>query len=156
MSIVAIRRTSRRVSIAAAVGMSGLLMLAGPAWAADEIAYPHQSIVMFVASWCAPCREELSRLSTIVVAARPWDVVVMAMDDTPGTRAMLASVPAVHRRWQPGPAERQGLANLMFQETGGLPFSIATDAVGRPCASIRSGLDAARVRQLLTACRSAG
>lgn len=153
MSIGVTGRIRWRLGLAV---LCGIPMLAGPAWAADEVLYPQRSVLLFVASWCAPCREELSRLSAISAAALPWQVLVIPMDDMPATRAMLAAVPPANRRWQPNGAERQKLTDDLFREAGGLPFSIVTDAEGRPCASVRSGLDAERVRQALATCGAAG
>lgn len=124
----------------------------GPtAAAADTPRYPADAILLFVASWCAPCHAELARLPEIRAAARPRRVLVVAFDSGAATQAMLRAV-APAERWQPEGAERRAMETALYAETAGLPFALVTDARGRRCATLREGLDAARTRTLIARC----
>lgn len=114
-------------------------------------AAPPSAVVLVVAGWCAPCREELAARETIAVAAEPRVVRVVAIDDARSTRAMLAGVPpwAV---WKLTPAERMRLAEAVFARAPGLPYAFATDAAGRRCADVAGGLDPAHTRALVRRC----
>ncbi len=127
------------------------LLLFGLAAAAEPGRYPPDSVLLFVASWCAPCHAELARLPAIARGARPFRVLVVPFDDTPATRMMIEAVPAA-QRWRPEPAIRRQLAKAVAAETSGLPFALAVDGQGRACASVRQGLDGARAEALVARC----
>jgi hypothetical protein len=101
----------------------------GVATAADD-PLPPDALVLLVASWCAPCHEQLTRLDALAAAARPRRLVVAAVDDGPRTTAMVKDVPAPMllrlrpRGWLRLPAGAPGL-----------PFAILTDRQGQPCAT---------------------
>ena len=128
------------------------LVASGPAAASDALRYPPDALLLFVASWCAPCHAELGRLPEINAAARPLRVLVVPYDEERGTAAMLRGVPP-EQVWRPAPALRAQVREDLFGETAGLPFSLATDRTGRPCGSSRLGLDAERARALAAGCR---
>lgn len=115
---------------------------------------PRETVLLFVASWCAPCHAELARLDALSVAARPYAVRVVGYDDTPATRQMLARV-APAQRWQPEPSARGTAIAALFAGSAGLPFSAAVDAQGRRCATHRGGLTATAVREMAARCQSA-
>lgn len=127
-----------------------LLLLAPPA-AAQADRYPPQSVLLFVASWCAPCHAELARLPSITQAAKPFRVLVVPFDDTQATRSMLEAAPAP-QRWHPDRAMRRQLAKAVSVETSGLPFSMVTDRNGRACATARQGIDAAAATAMVARC----
>lgn len=121
--------------------------------AAEPVAYPADTVLLLVAPWCAPCHAELARLDTIAAAARPLAVRVLAVEDNPRARAMLARVPE-RQRWSPPEAEARRTRADALGRAGGLPFSLATDGAGRVCAGQGGGLDAARTAALVAKCRA--
>ncbi|TGX52663.1 hypothetical protein E5A73_13520 [Sphingomonas gei] len=127
-----------------------LLLLGLPA-GAETGRYPPGSVLLFVASWCAPCHAELARLPAIARGARPFRVLVVPFDDSPATRSMLDAVPEA-QRWRPEREMQRQLARALRAETSGLPFSMAVDGDGRECGSARLGLDAARAEALVAGC----
>lgn len=128
------------------------LCMHGSGTAAEEDRYPPETLLLFVASWCAPCHAELAQLPAIARGAQPYRVLVLPFDDKRASLAMLSQVPAA-QRWIPGNADRRRMAAELFGDTSGLPFSVAIGADGRPCGTIRLGLDAARAEALVAGCR---
>lgn len=131
----------RLVSIILAIG--GTFMLQG---AAPPPIYPPRTLILFVASWCAPCRGELRQIDTIAAAASPLDVRVTPVDRSNATAAMLRDVLPMHI-WRSARA-----VNAFAQQTGGLPFSVMTDADGEPCATNDRALNAAAVQAMRRRC----
>ena len=129
--------------------LAGLAM--APASSAQAERYPPNSILLFVASWCAPCHAELARLPAITRGARPYAVLVVAYDDSAGTRAMVRGVPPA-QHWRPGAELRRRMTRELLAETAGLPFSVAIDGEGRVCGSARKGLDGATAQALVAGC----
>lgn len=113
--------------------------------------YPPRSVLMFVASWCAPCHGEVARAAEIAAAAAPFEVRVVGFDATVSTEAMLRPLPDA-LRWEPSAPLRRRIAAELAPVSAGLPFAVAIDRDGRPCASERRGLDAGRVRALVARC----
>lgn len=138
-----------------AIGRAAIMavLLAAPADAAEPVRYPPETVLLFAAAWCAPCRAELARLEEIGAAARPYRVQVVAYDDLPATRAMIEGLPAA-ARWTPDRASRRAVLREVTELSSGLPFALAVDAQGRRCASARAGLDAASTAALVARCRS--
>lgn len=128
-----------------------LVLLGLPAASAQTGGYPPASVLLFVASWCAPCHAELARLPAITHGARPFRVLVVPFDDRPATMRMLDAVPSA-QRWQTDPSTRRSLVKELAAGTSGLPFSVAIDGGGRPCGSQRKGLDAAAAQALVAVC----
>jgi thiol-disulfide isomerase/thioredoxin len=124
----------------------GLLLLAVPA-SAGTGRYPPNSVLLFVASWCAPCHSELARLPAITRGAQPFRVLVVPYDDRPATLTMIEAVPAA-QRWHPG----RPLTKELAAETSGLPFSMAVDRDGRACGTFRKGMDGASAQALVAQC----
>lgn len=112
---------------------------------------PASAVVLVVAGWCAPCRDEIAHREAIAIAARPRVVRVVALDNARSTRAMLAGVP-VWAVWNLTPSERLRLAEAVFSRSPGLPYAFATDAAGRRCADVAGELDAAHTRALVARC----
>jgi hypothetical protein len=127
-----------------------LLPLCVPASATETGPYPANSVLLFVASWCAPCHAELTRLPAITRGARPFRVLVVPFDDTASTRTMMEAVPPT-QRWQPTNALRRQLTQELAG-TSGLPFSVAVDGAGHACANVRKGLDGLAAEALVAAC----
>jgi thiol-disulfide isomerase/thioredoxin len=135
-------------AIAAAIACS-----ASPAAGQADLseAYPKNSVLLLVASWCAPCHAELAVLDDIARAAGPFEVRVMLVDDSRNSHRMVARVPP-HRRWIPEPAVMTAARKDLLARTPGLPFAVAIGPDGRPCAAHRGGLNAARAKALVNRC----
>lgn len=113
---------------------------------------PPETILLFVAAWCAPCHGELAHLADIGRAAQPYRILVVPFDDSRATRTMLAAVPLT-QRWQPDRATQRKLAAEVERRSAGLPFSLAIDKEARICAAQSEALDAARTAALVASCR---
>jgi hypothetical protein len=113
---------------------------------------PPESILLFVASWCAPCHGELARLDAIGRGAQPYRILVVPFDDSRATRAMLERVPPA-QRWQPDRATQRRLAAEVERRSAGLPFSLALDRGSQICAGHREALDAAGAAAMVADCR---
>ncbi|UZK70393.1 hypothetical protein OKW76_04925 [Sphingomonas sp. S1-29] len=129
--------------------MAVLALAAAPA-AAQETT-PPDTLLLFVASWCAPCHRELRELDAIAAAARPARTLVVAYDDTRATRAMLRNIDA-NRRWPIDTPARRELRRSLMQRAVGLPYAVLTDHRGEPCATSNQGLTAERARRLQRSC----
>lgn len=143
----------RTAAIGSVKWLGAALLLLGPPAGAETGRYPPNSVLLFVASWCAPCHAELARLPAIAQGARPFRVLVVPFDDRPATLAMIAAVPEA-QRWRPDRAMQRRLTKELPGETGGLPFSIAVDGDGRTCGSVRVGLDGPGAAALVARCRN--
>ncbi|WP_157084626.1 TlpA family protein disulfide reductase [Sphingomonas pituitosa] len=122
------------------------------AQSADSAHLPPETILLFVASWCAPCHGELAQLSEIGRGAQPYRILVVPFDDSRATRAMLNAVPAA-QRWQPDRATQRSLAAEVERRSAGLPFSLVIDRDARICAAHAEALDAAKAAAMVSACR---
>lgn len=129
----------------------GACLSAAPSPGAETDRYPPSSVLLFVASWCAPCHAELDRLPAITRSARPFRVLVVPFDDSAATRAMMQAVPP-EQSWQPDQRTRRRLMRVVMGETAGLPFSMAVDGEGRACGSFRRGLDGQTTAALIARC----
>ena len=141
-----------RMSRGAAAALC-LLALASSAAAADAApAYPQRTLLLIVASWCAPCYGELARLSDIASAARPFQVRVLLVDDGARSRAMVRGIDPA-RRWEPASDEMRRVRADIWRRTSGLPYSLVTDGKGHICAEQSGGLDTPRTLALVKRCR---
>lgn len=131
--------------------VAGFFLLGCTGASAPSDDYPPSTILLFVASWCAPCHAELARLPAITRGAQPFRVLVVPFDDRPATLRMLDSV-APGQRWQPDRLMRRRLAKALTAATSGLPFSMAIDGSGQQCGSERKGLDGASAKALVAGC----
>lgn len=129
---------------------AALVLAAVPAGAAAPT-YPPRAILLFVASWCAPCHGEIAALPRLSEAAGPWRVLVVPVDRSRATAAMMAGVP-VAQRWTPDAARMAAMREDLFGDTAGLPFSVAIGGDGRPCGAHRGVLSLARVAALRAGC----
>lgn len=127
-----------------------LLLLGG---AAPAVHYPERTVLLLVASWCAPCRVELAHIDEIARAAAPYDVRVLLVDDSKAGRRMVAALSPA-RRWLPDPAVAAPARAALLSRTPGLPYSVAIGPKGAICADRRGGLDPARTRALVARCRA--
>jgi len=129
-----------------------LLLSGGKAPAPEPARYPPETVLLFVASWCAPCHAELAHLAEIGRGARPFRVLVVPFDDSRATRTMLETVPP-SQRWQPDRATQRRLAAEVERRSAGLPFSLAIDRDEHVCAAHAEALDAAKTAAIVLACR---
>lgn len=130
--------------------IGGALLLTGAA-SAEPVRYPARTILLFVASWCAPCHGELRQLPAIAGGAGPYRVLVVPIDRGRATDAMLRAVP-VEQVWRPDAARMAEVRTELLAKTAGLPFSVAIGGDGRPCALHRGGMTAVRARGMRTEC----
>ena len=140
-----------RWRIAAIVAISVVIFMPYRDSMAKERNSPSDTLLMFVASWCAPCRAELSRIDEVIAAARPLRVLVVPLDRGRRTDDMLRPVPPA-MVWHPGNADRARLQEQFFRDNAGLPFAAIVNADGTTCATNRTPLDGKRVIAMAAAC----
>jgi thiol-disulfide isomerase/thioredoxin len=142
-----------RMSRGVALAICLIALINGAAAAEPAPRYPERTVLLLVASWCAPCYAELARLDDIAAAARPLQVRVLLVDDGARSRAMVRGINAA-RRWEPKGGELSRIRADIWRRTAGLPFSVVTDSEGRICGEQSGGLDARRTLALVKRCRS--
>ncbi len=145
--VVELEKAAIRPWVRAAV--ASLLIAAAAAPAGER--YPPRSVLLFVASWCAPCHAEIGRIDAITTAAAPYRVLVVPIDAGRATDAMMRRVP-VGQRWTPGAVRIAEIRADLFGDTAGLPFSVAIGRDGRRCAATHGGLGPARAAAMVAGC----
>ncbi|WBH17873.1 TlpA family protein disulfide reductase [Sphingomonas radiodurans] len=140
-----------RRSFAALLALALYGPACGPAMAEPPAHYPERTILLLVASWCAPCRGEIARIEEIATAARPFAVRVLLVDDTRASQRMIAALPAT-RRWSPDPDHVAAVRAGLLARTPGLPYSVAFDRQGRLCADRRGGLNPEQAKLIVARC----
>lgn len=123
------------------VAVMALALAGGGVAAREESDPPANAIVLFVASWCAPCHAELRALPEIAAAAAPMRVFVAPVDNMRATARMMARVPA-DRQWRMPPAVATAAMRRLAGGAPGLPTSVAVDPAGKVCAVVRKPLSA--------------
>ncbi|WP_211275769.1 TlpA family protein disulfide reductase [Sphingomonas mucosissima] len=141
-----VRRWLATIAAVMACGFSPAAAQAGPAGP-----YPPNTVLLLVASWCAPCHAELAQLEAISKAASPFAVRVMLVDDSRHSRRMVAAIPP-QRQWAPDPSAMTAARKDLLARTPGLPYAVAIGAGGQPCADHRGGIDPQRVKSLVAQC----
>jgi len=111
---------------------------------------PRPVILMFWATWCAPCRLELEALPELSAAARPIPIVVTPFDESNRTREALRGL-APSRVGYPA-IGAQALLNALIGGAAGLPVNIAIDASGAICARKLGPLTIADAQDWTTRC----
>jgi thiol-disulfide isomerase/thioredoxin len=131
-------------------------MIAGPAGAAapGEAQPPRDAVLLFVASWCAPCHGELRALPAITKAAAPMRVIVVPIDARRGTERMMAKVPR-GQQLRFVTAEAAAMMRRLAGGAPGLPTSVAIDAAGHVCAVSRRPLSPAAAAAIRKRCARA-
>ena len=107
-------------------------------------------ILMFGASWCAPCIAELRNIATLASSARP-DRIVIAWTDKDIRRYTLA-VPG-NVEIASGP-DAQRMARQYASDISGLPYSVMIDGQGRKCAEWTAGLSSEAISRMRVICAS--
>lgn len=108
------------------------------------------TLVLFGASWCAPCIAEVRSIAGIAAATSGNPVVVAWTDG--GFARMRLAVPE-NVTVVPLPRAEQ-LWEAHGQSAGGLPFSVMLDGAGRRCARWSRPLTPEAVAIMRRACRS--
>lgn len=135
--------------------VAGLIALCTPAMSAasdQSPPVPPDAILMFVASWCAPCHEEVRTLPALTRAASPARVLVVPIDARRATARLTARVPQ-DQLWKLEPEQASALMRLTSGSAVGLPTSVATDRAGKVCGLIRRALNPGDVRLLRAGCQ---
>ncbi|WP_029623291.1 TlpA family protein disulfide reductase [Sphingomonas elodea] len=132
--------------------LAAVLSSTAPAAGEEPLPYPPESVLLFVAAWCAPCHGELGHLAEITGGARPYRVLVVPVDDSRATRLMLEQVPRT-ARWDPETGIQRRLWRTISEETAGLPYSLAIGADGQVCGRHQEALTAATAQALVARCK---
>lgn len=112
---------------------------------------PANSVLLFVAGWCAPCRGELAILPDLARAAAPRRVLVVPVEADRATARMIAGVPADRILRRP-PASATALLRALAGSAPGLPISVVTDGRGGACAVHRRPLTTGDLAALVARC----
>jgi thiol-disulfide isomerase/thioredoxin len=143
-----------RASTAIGMRAGWLIVLAGlTGAAAAEAPPPRNAILLFVASWCAPCHGEVRALPAIARAASPMRVIVVPIDARRGTERLMADVPP-GQQWRLSPAAATATMRRLAKGAPGLPTSVAIDAEGEVCAVARRPLSPATALAIRRRCEA--
>lgn len=132
-----------RLSISELILMAFAIVAApGQTRAADS----GRTLVLFGASWCAPCVAELRRMGSLSAAATPGDRIVIAWDDS-SIESMRFDRPANVEVASVQRAQR--LRAVYAGDIAGYPYAVMLDVRGQPCsrwsrAVTREAMDAMR------------
>jgi thiol-disulfide isomerase/thioredoxin len=108
----------------------------------------NRTILMFGASWCAPCIAELRDIATLASGASP-DRIVVAWTDGGIRRYKLALPGNVEIA---SGVDVQQMARRYASGTSGLPYSVMIDDRGGKCAEWKAGLTTEAIRQMRSTC----
>ena len=108
----------------------------------------HRTILMFGASWCAPCIAELRNIVALASGASPDRIMVVWTDR--GIRRYKLTLPG-NVEIASG-EEVQQIAHQYASGITGLPYSVMIDGERRQCAEWRFGLTAEAIRQMRSTC----
>lgn len=142
----------RKSGLWALAMLAGVMSAGAGAGQARAAAYPPNALVLFVASWCAPCHEELGRVGLIARAAGSRRVLIVPVDEGPNAALMLRRVPR-NMVWHVGEgALAQQMHRDFFAGDVLLPRSFMTDGAGRVCAQAVAELSPGRVAGMAKRC----
>lgn len=109
---------------------------------------PSHRIILFGASWCAPCIAELRNMAELAAAASP-DQIAIVWADAGIRRFSFARYGNVEIA---SDAEARRISTEFASDNAGLPFAIMTDARGRKCAEWREALLPETIGRLRISC----
>ena len=108
----------------------------------------HRTILMFGASWCAPCIAELRNIAALASDANPDRIVIGWTDG--GIRRYKLPLPG-NVEIASG-VDAQQMARRYASGIAGLPYSVMIDGQGRKCAEWKSGLTPEAISEMRIAC----
>lgn len=108
-----------------------------------------RTVILFGASWCAPCLVEIRNLSKLAAAAAPDRVVVAWTDGA--IRRLVPSPPANVELLEPDRARY--LLEEMAGDVGGLPYAVMLDERDQRCAEWRAPLRPTDLHGFRALCR---
>jgi thiol-disulfide isomerase/thioredoxin len=130
----------------AAVLLATAIPAGDPALAEDSNRSP-RTIILFGASWCAPCRVELRQLPTLARLSAPDHLEIAWIDRKPATGdAAYPNVKILSVRDAREKLERFG------GDISGLPLTIILGSDMQVCSALREPLTASGVRRLQSSC----
>lgn len=131
------------------IGLALASILTSPVRVAGEGALPRPGIILFWATWCAPCRAELSRLPALAAAARPLPVAILALDPPGVAHEALSGATS----GLPAFADGRPPAKV-FADWGapGMPLAVALDRAGRICGRRHGLLGTDQLRRWAATC----
>lgn len=138
------------VAMFAATALPFDLSNATPAQAESGVPLPPSAVLLFWASWCAPCQAEVRDIAELERAAAPLRVVIIPIEPRRQWQPLLRSLRPDQMYLPP-----EGGMTMLQRLTGGraaLPVSIAVDADGRICAIHYVGVTAALLERWRTIC----
>lgn len=121
-----------------------------PASAARDKA-PQRTILMFGASWCAPCVAELRNIAAIAAGARPDRIVIVWTDGDIGrfARGLPDNVELASS------ADARQMGRQYAKHVAGLPYNVMIGADGGKCAEMNAALSIEAIRQMRKGCDEA-
>lgn len=127
------------------------IVLLGLATAASATP-PPSSILLFWASWCAPCRAEVADLVAIERAAAPMRVLVVPVERSRASRQLLRDLP--ERNLFLPPEGGLALMQQLTNRAASLPVAVAIDAQGHVCAVQYHGVNRADAENMARRCNT--
>lgn len=134
------RKSIATVCLIAGIAMSNI--------ARAEPGIEEPTIILFGASWCAPCRVELRNLTLLARAAAPHRLQIAWIDRAPAASALTAG-PNVSIL---SPEEARRKFEKVAGNNQGLPIVAMIDGNGRSCAVLRQPATVVRIQSLVARC----
>lgn len=140
-------RLSISVAIFAAAITSNMGLADTPVEKADA---PKHVILMFGASWCAPCIAELRDIAGLASAAAPARIKVIWSDGRIGGYKL----PALRNVEIASDTDMQRMTRQYASGISGLPFSVMLNEQGRKCSEWKAQLTSEAIKWMRATCDS--